>query len=164
MNTTHVFNLLNAVFPGRPFYGARVRLLRLCGVHVGRNVRINAGTKFFYHNVHIGENSWIGPLCHFYSTPDATIEIGRNCDIAPEVAFVTGSHEVGDSKRRAGKGTARSIVVADGCWIGARVTILGGARIGAGTIIGAGSLILGQDYPQDVLIAGVPAEIKRELV
>jgi maltose O-acetyltransferase len=45
-------------------------------------------------------------------------------------------------------------------WIGARATILGGARIGSGAIVGAGAVVDG-DVPSGSTVAGNPARIVR---
>ena len=44
------------------------------------------------------------------------------------------------------------------CWIGAKVTILDGARVGNGCIIAAGAVVRGE-FPDNVIIGGVPAKI-----
>lgn len=162
-NFIHLFNCLNAFLPSSPFFATRRRLLRWCGADVGEGAKINTGVRFYWHNVTIGDGTWVGPECCFSSTPEATIAVGENCDIAPGVAFMTGSHELGGSKRRAGKGKSASIRVGDGCWIGARAIILGGADIGAGCVIAAGAVILPGKYAEDSLIAGVPGRVKRGL-
>ncbi len=46
--------------------------------------------------------------------------------------------------------------------IGANVTLLPGVRIGAGSLIGAGSVVTG-DIPPGVVAAGVPAKVIREI-
>ncbi|MFV3517292.1 DapH/DapD/GlmU-related protein, partial [Mycobacterium tuberculosis] len=76
--------------------------------------------------------------------------------------FVTGSHDLGPASRRAGTEKALPITIGDGCWIGARCTVLGGATIGAGTIVAAGAVVVGP-LPPNVLAAGVPAAVKRVL-
>jgi acetyltransferase-like isoleucine patch superfamily enzyme len=54
------------------------------------------------------------------------------------------------------------IKIGEGVWIGARATILPGVTIGAGSVVAAGSLVT-KDMPANVLIAGVPAKVIREL-
>jgi maltose O-acetyltransferase len=93
----------------------------------------------------------------------ASVRIGAGCDLAPEVLVECGSHEIGPPTRRAGPGTARSVSVGDGCWIGARVVILGGAEIGTGCVIAAGAVVLPGSYAANSLLVGVPAKPVRML-
>ncbi len=121
-------------------------------------MRVNGHTWFYGRgSVAIGEHTWIGPRCRFYTDASVAISIGKDCDIAPEVAFVPGRHDVGNTNRRAGRGYCKSIVVEDGCWVGTRVTILGGVTVGHGSVIGAGAL-LNKDVPPNCMVAGIPAK------
>ncbi|MFE8729811.1 DapH/DapD/GlmU-related protein, partial [Aeromonas hydrophila] len=61
-----------------------------------------------------------------------------------------------------GEGVALPISIGDGCWIGADVLIIGGVTIGKGVVVAAGSVVT-RDIPDNVLVAGVPAVIKRRL-
>lgn len=162
-NLVHLFNCLNIALPSSPFFSVRRRLLRLCGIHVGRTVKINTRVSFYWHNVVIGDHTWVGPECGFYSTAEASIHIGENCDIAPRVVFITGTHEMGAPHRRAGRGKSLPISVGDGCWIGACSVILGGACIGKGCVVGAGAVVLGGEYADNSLILGVPAQTRKTL-
>ena len=110
----------------------------------------------------IHDGTWISPSTVFYTHVEAPIVIGAKCDIGPGVKFIPGGHQIGTSSRRAGKGTAKPIVVEDGCWIGAYTQILGGVTIGKGSVIAAGSVVT-RDIKENSLAAGVPAIIKKEL-
>jgi len=159
----YFLNLALFLFPVSSFFFFKCLLLKLGNVNVSDGVSVNGHTWFYGRGkVEIGENSWIGPRCRFYSDQSVTISIGKNCDVAPEVAFVTGSHEIGVESRRAGVGYCKSIVIEDGCWIGARVTILGGVTIGSGSVVGAGALV-NKSVPSNTIVAGVPAKIIRSL-
>ncbi len=58
--------------------------------------------------------------------------------------------------------TVHGCVVEDECLIGMGATILSKARIGAGSIVAAGAVVLGgQRIPPRSLVAGVPAAVKR---
>ena len=57
---------------------------------------------------------------------------------------------------------ARPIVIGDGCWIGANVTVLPGVTIGRGSVIGAGSVV-NKDIPPDCLAVGVPCRVIRKI-
>jgi len=153
----YLVNFLLLILPVSHCFGLKRLFSKWAGLDVADEVKINGHTWFYGRgSVAIGENTWIGPRCRFYTDASVTISIGKNCDIAPEVAFVTGSHEVGDSNRRAGRGYCKSIAVEDGCWIGARVTILGGVTVGHGSVVGAGALV-SKDVPPNCVVAGVPA-------
>ncbi len=87
--------------------------------------------------------------------------IGSNCDIAPGVSFVSGSHEIGGPQRRAGAERSSPIKIGSGCWIRTHATILGGLELEGGSIVAAGSLVLPGAYPPNVLLGGVPAGINK---
>lgn len=146
-----VLNTLVAspVFP-RPL---RPHALRLYGLNVGR-ARISPGVWFGSRRVRIDDGTFISYGCMFNTS--APITIGRNCDIAMRVTFVTSSHEIGTATRRAGKEATAPINVGDGVWIGASVTILPGVTIGPGTIIAAGAVVV-SDCDANSLYGGVPA-------
>ncbi|MGX7653022.1 acyltransferase [Shewanella putrefaciens] len=160
----HLFNLVNLVLPSTRFFRFRAFFLRFFLSKIGVDIKVCGHCWFFGRgSILIGDSTWISPGSRFYSNENAYISIGSNCDIGPEVSFVTGSHEIGESSRRAGIGLAGSIEIGDGCWIGARTTVLGNVKIGQGCIIAAGSVIT-KDVPANTLVAGVPAVIKRELI
>jgi maltose O-acetyltransferase len=155
-------NLLLLVLPVSRFFKLKRTILTLMGLEIGEGASVNGHTWFYGQGkIRIGAGTWIGPRCRFYANPGTVREVGANCDVAPEVAFVTGTHELGTSERRAGSGVTKSIKIGDGCWLGARVTVLGGVTIGSGTLIGACSLVL-SDLPADCLAAGVPAVVKKK--
>lgn len=79
-----------------------------------------------------------------------------------KVSFINSSHEIGDSTRRASNNISDAILIGDGCWIGANVTILPGVSIGDGCIIGAGSVVT-KDCKSNTLYAGCPAKEIRKL-
>jgi HAD superfamily phosphatase (TIGR01681 family) len=54
----------------------------------------------------------------------------------------------------------KAIEIGDGAWIAARVTVLPGARIGAGAVVTAGSIVSG-DIPAGAVAGGIPARVLR---
>lgn len=91
------------------------------------------------------------------------IEIGSRTSIAEYVTIRDQEHEVapGGGTRGAGFKVA-PIQIGKNVWIGRGVYIGPGTRIGDGCVIGANSVVHGT-FPSNVLIAGAPATVKRDL-
>ena len=159
----HIVNIFLWFFPPTRLFLLRNFLLKSAGIGLGRNVRF-CGRSWIYGrgDLLIGDETWISPGAIIFTHESVAINIGARCDIGPGVEFITGSHDIGTSLRRAGNGHAKAIIVGDGVWIGAKSIILGGVTIGSGSIIAAGSLVR-FDVPPNSLVAGVPAEVKRSL-
>jgi maltose O-acetyltransferase len=137
----------------------RWMVLRTLGVDAEESV-ILPGCYFGGTNIHIGLGSFISNNCYFDNA--APIYIGEGVDVGPNVQFITGTHEIGSSRRRAGVPSHGPIRVNDGAWIGAGVTIQPGVTIGAGSIVNAGSVVT-KDVSPDSLYRGVPATFVRSL-
>jgi len=153
--------LVNILFCGtKPyFWNIKRNLLNWAGYSIGENTKIVGPLRIFC-NLKIGDNCWVGT--DFTVHGNGTVIIGNSCDIAPDVIFLTGSHKIGDSRRRAGEGLNYEIKKGDGVWIGARSTILGNIEIGSGCIIGACSLV-NKSFSDNKMIAGIPAQVIKEL-
>jgi acetyltransferase-like isoleucine patch superfamily enzyme len=54
------------------------------------------------------------------------------------------------------------VIIEDYVWIGSKVVILPGVRIGTGAVIGAGSIVT-KDIPPRCVAAGNPARVLRHL-
>ena len=159
----HFLNFVLRWLPPSRLFSLRCWLLRRAGIDLADDVSFCGGGWIYGPGrLSIGAGSWLSPAIVFYTHQEAPIQIGQRCDIGPGVEFVTGGHIVGSHRRRAGEGTARSIEIGDGCWIGASSVILGGVRIGSGCVVAAGSVVT-RNVPDNVLVAGVPARIKHQL-
>ena len=111
-----------------------------------------------YKQVCLGNECFINRNVQFHIGADkkAKIEIGNRVYIGMNTTFVCVSHEIGNSTQRAGKNIYSDIIVKDGVWIGANVTVLPGVTIGKGCVIGAGAVVI-SDCDQNCLYAGNPA-------
>lgn len=134
-------------------------LLNSIGYEIGEETKI-VGPIFCSGKLVVGKKCWIGK--DFSVHGNGKVIIGDNCDIAPEVAFMTGSHLIGESKHRAGEGINSDIKVEDGCWLGARSTILSGVHIGEGCVV-ASCACVNKNVESNSLVGGVPAKIIRKL-
>lgn len=111
-------------------------------------------------NIEIGKGTTVNGRCYFENL--GKIQIGEYCDIAMDVLFCTSTHEFGSNEKRAGKAYGESIKIGNGCWIGARATILPGVTIGNGCIIAAGAVVT-KDCEANGLYVGFPAKRVKEL-
>lgn len=158
-----IYSLICRWLPETRFFGFKVRMLRWCGAKIGKNVRINSSAIFLGNGeLTIGDDVWIGAGCRIMPTANAHIVIGCHCDLAPEVMILTGSHEI-DAKgdHIGGKGTAANVEIEDGCWLGARSTVLPGVTIAKKNILAAGSVMTTSSEIEKSLWAGVPAKMKK---
>lgn len=120
----------------------------------------NLSPRFFlgaWEGLTVGDRSFVNYGCFFDLAAPTTI--GSDVQIGYGVMFVTGTHEVNPvTMPRAGAFIAAPIEIGDGCWIGARATILPGVTLPAGTIVAAGSVVTrSPDVPGTY--AGVPARL-----
>ncbi len=141
------------------YFARKARLLRWIGHEIGEGTRI-VGPVTLYGHLKIGRDCWIGADFIIHGLGNVTI--GDCCDFGPEVRFLTGSHKIGDSGRRAGEGISFSMVIEDGCWIGAGATFVGNVTVHKASVIGACSLI-NKDIAENTVAAGVPAREIRNL-
>ena len=152
--------LINTFMSTTRFFKIKNILLEWCGYEIGRGTKIVGPINIARNTcLTIGENCWIGKNFTIHGHGD--VSIGSNCDIAPEVLFITGSHIVGDESRRAGEGISFKISIGDGCWVGARATLMENITIGKGVVVGSCSLV-NKSISKNLIIAGVPAkELKK---
>ncbi len=153
--------LVNKKYAGtKPKYFEKKRkLLNAIGYKIGEGTKI-VGPVEWHADVTIGKNCWIGT--HFRVHGNGAVEIGDNCDVAPEVALLTGGHAIGDDSRRAGEGESYRITIGSGTWIGARSTVLGNTSVGKGCVIAACACVV-KDIPDNTVAGGVPAKVIRRL-
>jgi maltose O-acetyltransferase len=113
--------------------------------------------RFFYpQGLTVGPNCIVGNDA-FFDARDG-ITLGSNVNIAAEVRIYTREHDI-DSPDFAEIGGP--VVIGDYAYIGTRVTILPGVRIGEGAVVASGAVVT-KDVPPFMLVGGVPARVIRE--
>jgi acetyltransferase-like isoleucine patch superfamily enzyme len=86
------------------------------------------------------------------------VRIGDACQLGSYACLMDNDyHRVEDRSR---PGDSAPIILENNVWLGVRVVVLKGVRIGENTVVGAGSVVT-RDIPPDVLAAGVPARVIR---
>jgi acetyltransferase-like isoleucine patch superfamily enzyme len=94
--------------------------------------------------------------------PGRKIVIGSNCMFSFNVDIRNGdSHAIFDAATGKRINYAKDIIIHDSVWLGAYTQVLGGADIGAHSIVGIRSLV-NKPIPEGVIVAGIPAKVVRE--
>jgi len=157
------FETMFSVFPGgigkiirrtfyRPFFktcgdnfytSLRVKIQGAGNITVGKNVAINYGV-------------WIAANKH----KDGAIIFGNDILIGPYSIIHSGNHVFSDPSVPVYKQgfEFKQIVIEDDVWIAARCTILAGVTLGKGSVIAAGSVVIKDVAPYNI-VAGVPAKV-----
>ena len=127
----------------------------------GKDVRIEADflTEFGF-NLALGDRVHI---MHDVKIIDcAPVTIGSDTTIGPNCGIYTASHAENPSLRAQHYCYEKPIEIGENVALGANVVVCPGAKIGANTIIGAGSVVVGE-IPENVIAAGNPCRILRKI-
>ncbi len=106
----------------------------------------------------IGKNVFINHGCSFLDLGGITIE--DDVLIGPNVQLITESHPLKPTERKSL--VLASVLIKKNAWIGAGSIILPGVTVGRNAVVAAGSVVT-KDVPDNVVVAGVPAKIVKEL-
>ncbi len=124
------------------------------GARIVGDVEIGAGSSVWFNAVIRGDVHWV--------------RIGQRTNVQDN-AVLHVTHErfsltIGNEVTIGHAAVLHGCTVDDRCLIGMGAIVLDGARIGAESMVAAGSLVLeGFAVPPGMLVAGVPARVKRPL-
>jgi maltose O-acetyltransferase len=107
-------------------------------------------------NIKLGNNVFMNFNCCILDV--ATVTIGNNCMLAPNVQIYTATHPLEYKLRNSGKEYAKPITIGNNVWIGGGAIICPGVTIGDNTVIAAGAVVT-KNFPKDVVIGGNPATV-----
>ena len=132
----------------------------------GNNVRIGAFSKIIAATsfnqigefIRIGNNVGIGEFS--YLGGGGGLEIGDDCIIGQYFSCHPENHNFAKTNQliRLQGVTRKGIRIGNNCWIGAKVTILDGVKIGENSVIAAGAVV-NKSMPANSVIGGVPARV-----
>lgn len=135
--------------------------------HCGKGVHLRPMSSDIrgWENLSVGDGTSIPKGAVFYCLL-APLTIGEKVIFGPRPTIITGDHRT-DIKGRYIIDITNDeklpendmpVVIEDGCWIGANVTILKGVTIGRESIVAAGSVVT-KSCPPFSIIGGVPAKV-----
>ncbi len=142
------------LFVNFPSHHLRRLLIRLGGAKIGKGSSIHMGCRFFsLRSIKIGDDSMIGYRA--FLDGRAPIIIGNHVDIASDVMIYNSEHDINSDDFHA---TLAPVIIEDFCFIGPRVILLPGVKIGRGAIVAAGAVVT-KNVSEFSIAGGVPAEV-----
>lgn len=128
------------------------------GVNIGRRARLETHrTERGQAQLTIGSGTHIGN--DFHAGAALRVLIGRNCMFASGCTVLDHDHDFANpfDAHQAREGVIASPTVIEDCvFLGERVTVLKGVRVGNGCVVAAHSVVT-RDLPPLTMAAGVPA-------
>ena len=92
----------------------------------------------------------------------ARVTIGDRVKFGPNVRLYTAAHPIDARERASLREYAKPITIEDDVWLGGGCIVLPGVRIGARSVIGAGSVVT-KDIPADTVAVGNPCRVVRKI-
>ncbi|AQS38850.1 acyltransferase family protein [Shewanella psychrophila] len=115
--------------------------------------------------IHIGSNVIIRPHTMIFADPrpgdEGSVVINDDVMLGSGVHIYTGNHRFdmpGVNLIKQGHSEPKTVILKEGCWLGANVIVLPGVTIGKNAVVGAGSLVT-KNVADRALVAGNPAKL-----
>jgi acetyltransferase-like isoleucine patch superfamily enzyme len=114
----------------------------------------------FSHRISVGHRTAI--TVGTYIDAGGGLDIGDHVMIGPHCVISTRDHSIDPISLPMCHQPVQygKITIGDDVWIGAKVCILRGVKIGNGSVIGAGAVVT-RDVPPNAVMGGIPAKIIR---
>ncbi len=125
------------------------------GAHINPPLLVDYGE-----NIHVGAGTFVN--YNLTALDVATITIGEDCQIGPNVQLLTPTHPIDPRRRRDKLEAAEPITIEDNVWLGGGVIVCPGVTIGKNSVIGAGSVVT-KSIPANVVAVGNPARVIRTI-
>lgn len=149
------------ILPNKGFRKLRTHWARFISSNINKYANICKGSYIFGdgYNLYIGSHAAVGFNCRVSSN----LTIGEGTMMGPDCLILTQNHKYHHDRKCIDGYETKPVFIGEKCWIGARVIILPGAKIGNHCIIGAGAVVPGKEFPDYSLIAGNPAHVMKKL-
>ncbi len=145
---------------GHIWQAIRYALCRHLFSACGKNV--NVETRAHFHSgsqISVGSNSGVGVNAQIFGK----LYMGDHVMMGADVVIISHNHNFDRTDipmDQQGFGKDAPVIIDNDVWIGARSVILPGVHIGAGAIIGAGSVVT-KNVPEAAIVGGNPAKVIR---
>ncbi len=163
--------------PGRIHLGRSVVISEGCildGRHgstwnsivLGDGVILSNGVMLSCKNgtITIGDNTGLNAQTIIQSTNDCPVNIGRDCILGQRCLVIGGGSYNMDRLdvpiRKQGIKNDGGVILEDNVWLGGNVSILGGVKMGSGSVAAAGAVVT-CSVPKNSVNMGVPARTVR---
>ena len=132
------------------------RLVTLRVARYQEPLRVN-GFTHLTRQTHLGSNTNFNGLV---IQGRGTVTIGDNFHSGRECLLITENHnyDSGEAVPYDATYVLKDITIEDNVWLGTRVTVLGGVRLGEGAIVQAGAVVV-TDVPPCAVAGGNPAKV-----
>jgi len=134
--------------------GSSLVLGARCEIDDGTTIAVYRGGR-----LDLGTATFVGHHCTL-AVRDA-VTIGAGTHLAEMVSVRDHDHKVG-ALPSSGEMTVEPVAIGSNAWVGAKVTVLRGARIGDGAVVGANAVVRGE-LPARSVCVGMPARVVRFL-
>jgi len=140
---------------------ARNAILQKLFGKTGANFYVEPPFRCDYgYNIEIGDNFYAN--YNLVILDCASVKIGDNVFIAPNVGIYTAGHPIHSNLRNQELEFALPIEIGNSVWIGGNVVINPGIKIGDNTVIGSGSVVT-KNIPPNVVAVGNPCKVLRSI-
>lgn len=134
----------------------RIKTAKKFIIGIGQKSNIEKGA-YVTELTKIGDRSGVGKN----AVLQGKVTIGDDVMMGPECIIYTRNHrfsELDKPMNRQGYTDIEEVIIGNNVWIGGRVIILPGVKVGEGAIIGAGAVVT-KDVPPFAVVGGNPAKI-----
>jgi len=113
--------------------------------------------------LHIHPTAVVNNALFNLSSGDVTV--GEHAFFGHNVSILTGTHDFtkfGAERQVAVPKSGRDVVIDEGAWLSSNVVVVAPCHVGAHSVVGVGSIVLGDVEPYTV-VAGSPAKLLRRI-